>query len=64
MAEHKLYRSKKGILGGVIQGIANHLDIDPILIRIPFVYFTLLTGLIIGILLYIIFWVAVPSEED
>lgn len=63
MAEHKLYRSKKGMVGGVIQGIADHLDIDPVLIRIPFVYFTILSGFIFGILLYLIFWAAVPAEK-
>lgn len=58
---HRLYRSGKDkILGGVCGGIAEYLGVDPVLIRLLWVAFTLVGGA--GILLYIIAWIIIPRN--
>lgn len=58
----RLYRSKDNrILGGVCGGIAEHLDIDPSLIRIITVLL-IFSG--ISPIFYLIMWLIIPSEEE
>jgi phage shock protein C len=57
----KLYRTPKDrILGGVCGGIGKYLDIDPVIIRLIWVLFTLCAGF--TILIYIITWIIIPKE--
>jgi phage shock protein C len=57
----RLYRSRRvRVFGGVAGGIAQYFNIDPIIIRILFIAFTILHGF--GLLLYIILWIVVPEE--
>jgi len=57
----RIYRSQKErILGGVCGGIAEHLGIDPVLIRLLWVVVTFAWGF--GILLYIIAWIIIPRN--
>ena len=59
----KLYRSKKDkIIGGVCGGIGEYFNIDPVLVRILWLFFTFLGGA--GILAYIIAWVVIPYQEE
>ena len=51
----------KRILGGVASGIAHYFKIDPIWVRIAWLLL-FFTGL--GILVYIVMWIAVPGSED
>lgn len=56
------YRSENDkVLGGVCGGLANYLKIDPAVVRILFAIITL-GGFGTGILLYIIFWIVLPSR--
>lgn len=58
----RLYRSgEEKILGGVCGGIAEYLNIDPVLIRLIWVAAGL-TGT--GILLYIIAWIIIPRNPN
>lgn len=51
-----------GYLGGVAAGVANHLDVDVVLVRIGFVVVTILTqGL--GALAYLIGWILIPQAQ-
>jgi phage shock protein PspC (stress-responsive transcriptional regulator) len=60
---NRLYRSGKDrILGGVCGGVAEYLDVDPVIIRLLWVIGTLAWGF--GILLYIICWVAIPRNPN
>jgi len=55
----RLYRSRTDrILGGVCGGLGEYLNIDPTLMRLLWVVFTLVWGA--GILAYIIAWIIVP----
>jgi phage shock protein C len=59
----RFYRSEKDkIIGGVCAGIADYLNIDPVVIRIIFVVALLTEGF--GLMLYIILWIVIPSENS
>jgi phage shock protein PspC (stress-responsive transcriptional regulator) len=47
-------------VGGVASGIADYLNLDPVLVRIGFVLATVLGGG--GVVLYLVMWVIVPEE--
>jgi phage shock protein PspC (stress-responsive transcriptional regulator) len=58
----KLSRDKnRKVLGGVCAGMAHYFGIDPVWPRLIFALFTLGYG--IGLLIYIILWIALPAEE-
>jgi phage shock protein C len=60
----RFYRPKQDrVVGGVASGIARMLDnLDPLWIRLGFVFFTLMGGA--GVPIYVILWILVPGEED
>lgn len=59
----KLYRNENNkVLGGVCSGIANWLNLDPMLIRVLFAVITL-GGFGTGILIYIVLWIFLPSKN-
>ena len=61
MEPKRLYRSRKSrILAGVCGGLGDYFNIDPVIVRLLFVLFTVLGGA--GILVYIIAWIIVPEE--
>jgi len=60
---NRLYRSESDrVLGGVCAGLGNFLGIDPILIRIFFIVWTVLGEF--SVLIYILLWVIVPSDTS
>ena len=57
--QKRLYRDEQNkVLGGVCSGIANYLNLDPIIIRILWI---LLFG--ISFFAYLLLWIAVPSTS-
>jgi phage shock protein C len=57
----RLYRSSKDrILGGVCGGLGGYFNIDPVIIRLLWVLFSLAYGT--GILAYIIAWIIIPRN--
>ncbi len=57
----RLYRSRqKRILAGVCGGIAEYFKIDPLIIRLLFVFIFFLNGA--GIIAYIIGWIIIPEK--
>lgn len=59
----RLYRSKENkILGGVCGGVAEHLGVDPVIIRLLWVLGSFLWGF--GIILYIIAWIIIPESLE
>ena len=60
--QKKLYRSEREkMLGGVSSGLAEYFDIDVTWVRIAFVVLALAGGP--GVLLYLLLWLIIPSEE-
>jgi phage shock protein C len=56
----RLYRSRSDrVLAGVCGGMAHYVGIDPVLIRLAFVVFTLMTG--VGFIAYIILAIVIPE---
>lgn len=57
----RLYRSREDkMLGGVCGGIASYFNIDPVIIRLIFIFFLFLEGS--GLLAYLVAWVIIPVE--
>ena len=59
----RLQRSRtERMLAGVCGGIGRYFDVDPTIIRVLFVFFSLFIGG--GILAYIILWIIMPEEPE
>lgn len=50
------------MLAGVFTGLAEYFNVDPVLLRVLWVAFTLGTGIIPGLLFYVIAWLIIPEE--
>ena len=60
----KLYRSKSDCrLAGVLGGLAEYFEVDPTLIRLAYVIFTVTTGLVPGLLGYLLAILIIPKER-
>ena len=58
----RLYRSETNkLIAGVSGGLGEYFNVDPVIIRLLFVLFTLIHGS--GVLLYLILWVVLPKES-
>lgn len=59
----RLYRSQEdSMIGGVAGGISEHLQVDPVWIRLLFVISIFFDG--IGILVYLILWIVIPENPS
>ncbi len=59
----RLRRSDSKIIGGVCAGIAEYMDLDPVLVRIAYLLLSILTAFS-GVLVYIILWIVLPDYGD
>lgn len=57
----RLTRSDDKMIGGVCAGLAEYLDIDPMIVRIVWVLMVFFAGF--GILLYVILWLIMPKQQ-
>ena len=64
MDSKKLYRSRNRVLGGVLAGIAEHFDVDVVLVRLVYVLVSFFSAGFPGLLVYIILWAVVPDEAN
>jgi phage shock protein PspC (stress-responsive transcriptional regulator) len=63
MYEKRLTRAvDERMIGGVCGGLAKYLNIDPSLVRIGFVLLTIFSGILIGIVTYIVMMIVIPEE--
>lgn len=64
MGEKRLVRTLDDrMIGGVCGGLAKYLNIDPSFVRIGFVLLTIFSGMIFGIVTYIVMMIVVPEEN-
>ncbi|MGH7596368.1 MAG: PspC domain-containing protein [bacterium] len=64
MSEKRLVRTlDERMIGGVCGGIAKYFNIDPSLVRIGFVLLTIFSGMIFGVVTYIVMMIVVPEEN-
>jgi len=59
----RLYRSKDKKIAGVCGGIAEYFDIDPTLVRLGWLLLTILTGIVPGVIAYIIAAIVMPKSD-
>ncbi|WKZ31248.1 MAG: PspC domain-containing protein [Candidatus Dojkabacteria bacterium] len=57
----RLHRSSDSIIGGVCAGIAEYIEVDPILVRLAFIALTMAGGA--GVFLYIALWILIPEDD-
>ncbi len=61
METRKLYRSQTDqVVAGVCGGLAEHFDIDPVIVRVVFILLAFFGGG--GVLIYLILWIALPKK--
>ena len=58
----KLYLSKDKKISGVCGGIGEYFEIDPTLIRLGWIIMTILTGIVPGIIAYVIATIVIPTK--
>lgn len=60
-----LRRSRSNrMIAGVVAGLARYLGMDVSLARVLYVLISIFSAAFPGILVYVIFWLVVPQEED
>lgn len=60
-SEKRLLRSRKALIGGVCAGVADYYNVDPLIVRIIMVVFTLASAGLLG-LAYAALWALLPLE--
>ena len=61
----RLYRSKDNrVFAGVIGGLGEYYDVDPVLLRLGCIFLIACTGFIPGIIAYIIAIFVVPEKTS
>jgi phage shock protein C len=63
MSQKKLVRSSNKVLGGVLGGIADYLEVDPTIVRVIYVALTIFSAAFPGVLLYIIMLLLIPHRD-
>tara|TARA_B100000508_G_scaffold67978_1_gene53048 strand:+ start:13648 stop:13866 length:219 start_codon:yes stop_codon:yes gene_type:complete len=61
--KRKLERdTEKAVVSGVLSGLAEYFNQDPVLFRVFAIAFLILTGVFPGVLLYLGAWVMMPKK--
>jgi len=61
----KLYRSETNkVWAGVIGGVGEYFDIDPTLLRLLWIVIVIFTGIIPGLIAYLIAVMIVPKKPE
>ncbi len=64
MSGRPLRRSRSNqVIAGVIGGLADYLGLDPTLSRVIYVLVSIFSAAFPGILVYILLWILIPSED-
>lgn len=59
----KLYRSSENkTYKGVLGGIGEYFEIDPTLVRVLYIFFTITSGIIPGVLAYFLSLLIIPKK--
>jgi len=66
MAEYKKLRRSRSdrIIAGVCGGLADYFGLSPTGMRVVYVLASILSVAFPGIIVYLILWALIPSEED
>lgn len=55
---------EKAVVSGVLAGLANYYEQDPLLFRIAAIAFIIVTGVFPGLLVYLVAWIMVPKSPQ
>lgn len=65
MEPKRLYRNRTDrMIGGVCGGLGKYLNVDPTLMRLIAVLLVVVTGLIPGVIAYLLMMLIVPLEPE
>lgn len=53
--------TRRGVIAGVAAGLGDHLDVDPVLVRLAFVLLVFANGF--GLLAYLVCWLVIPQRD-
>lgn len=60
----RVYKSKTNkVFTGVLGGIGEHFDIDPVLLRLAWLLIVVATGVVPGVIAYIVAALIVPKSK-
>jgi phage shock protein C len=63
--QKKLMRTRSDRkIGGVCAGMGHYFDLDVIVVRLIWAFLTLISGIVPGIVVYVLAWIIVPQEPD
>lgn len=61
----KLYRSETNkVIFGICGGFGEYFNIDPVLIRLVWLFLLIASGVIPGVLVYLLAWFVVPKRVN
>jgi phage shock protein C len=61
----KLYRSRDNkVIAGVMGGLGEYFDIDPVLLRVLYICLSIFTALFPGVIAYILMAIVIPCKPD
>ena len=64
MGNKKLYRNRKNkIIAGVFGGLGEYFNVDPVALRLLWVFLVIFTGFVPGIIAYILAIIIVPKQD-
>ena len=63
MSDGGLKRSRNKIIGGVCGGLAKWLGWDPTLVRLVYVFGSIISAAFPGTIVYIVLWIVMPEED-
>ncbi|MBI4134758.1 MAG: PspC domain-containing protein [Candidatus Sungbacteria bacterium] len=61
----KLYRSKTNrVFAGILGGLGEYYEVDPVILRLAWLLITIFSGIVPGLIVYILACFVVPSAES
>jgi phage shock protein C len=65
MARKRLMRPRADRkIAGVCAGMAEYFDLDVTLVRVLWIVVTFFTGIVFGVIAYIVAWIVMPEEPE
>ena len=58
----RLMRSNDRVIAGVCGGIAEYMELDPVMVRIAYALLTIFTAFC-GMIFYIVLWIVMPERS-
>ena len=62
--ENRIHKSEDKVIAGVIGGFAEYFDVNVTILRLGYVFATVATGIMPGMITYIVAAVIMPAPEQ